>query len=203
MKDRISPEDSYNNPTRLYLNTVGTLYNYIGGNEDSNGLQGTYRGVYDYNTFTCDEAIIPIRGGDWYDGGFWERLFTQQWTEKDGELYATWCYLYKVVMLCNQSSEALKAHKAVLTDEQYQSYNAEIRALRAMYYFYLLDMFGNIPLVTSTSLKVSEVTKTPRNEVFSFVFKELQEASKHLANEHSNYEGAYYGRITKPVRISY
>ena len=32
MKDRISPEDSYNNPTRLYLNTVGTLYNYIGGN---------------------------------------------------------------------------------------------------------------------------------------------------------------------------
>ena len=92
---------------------------------------------YDYNTFTSDEAIIPIRGGDWYDGGFWERLFTQQWTEKDGELYATWCYLYKVVMLCNQSSEALKAHKAVLTDEQYQSYNAEIRALRAMYYFYL------------------------------------------------------------------
>jgi len=68
MKDRISPEDSYNNPTRLYLNTVGTLYNYIGGNEDSNGLQGTYRGVYDYNTFTCDEAIIPTRGGDWYDG---------------------------------------------------------------------------------------------------------------------------------------
>ena len=68
-----------------------------------------------------------------------------------------------------------------------------------MYYFYLLDMFGNIPLVTSTSLKVSEVTKTPRNKVFSFVFKELQEASKHLANEHSNYEGAYYGRITKPV----
>ena len=199
MKDRISPEDSYNTPARLYLNTVGTLYNYIGGNEDSNGLQGTYRGVYDYNTFTCDEAIIPIRGGDWYDGGFWERLFTQQWTEKDSELYATWCYLYKVVMLCNQSSEALKAHKAVLTDEQYQSYNAEIRALRAMYYFYLLDMFGNIPLVTSTSLKVSEVTKTPRNEVFSFVFKELQEASKHLANEHSNYEGAYYGRITKPV----
>ena len=43
------------------------------------------------------------------------------------------------------------------------------------------------------------MTKTPRNEVFSFVFKELQEASKHLANEHSNYEGAYYGRITKPV----
>ena len=54
---------------------------YIGGDKDSEGLQGTYRGVYDYNTFTTDEAIIPIRGGDWYDGGFWIDLYTHNWAE--------------------------------------------------------------------------------------------------------------------------
>ena len=27
---------------------------------------------YDLNTFTTDEAVIPTRGGDWYDGGLWQ-----------------------------------------------------------------------------------------------------------------------------------
>ena len=68
-----------NIPTRrieMYnVNAVATLYNYIGSDKDSEGLQGTYRGVYDYNTFTTDEAIIPVRGGDWYDGGVFGLIY--------------------------------------------------------------------------------------------------------------------------------
>ena len=52
---------------------------YVGGYSDSQGLQGTGRGVYDLNTFTSDEAIIPTRGGDWYDGGFWQGLYLHDW----------------------------------------------------------------------------------------------------------------------------
>lgn len=69
-KDQIDEDEAYGTASKLLLNAVGSLYNYIGGNADSQGLQGTYRGVYDYNTFTTDEAMIPTRGGDWYDGGF-------------------------------------------------------------------------------------------------------------------------------------
>lgn len=69
-RDQISEEEAFDTPANIYLNTVATLYNYIGGNSDSQGLQGTYRGVYDLNTFTTDEAMLPTRGGDWYDGGF-------------------------------------------------------------------------------------------------------------------------------------
>ena len=69
-KDRLDEQQVYTTDKDVYVNAVATLYNYIGGDKDSEGLQGTYRGVYDYNTFTTDEAIIPIRGGDWYDGGF-------------------------------------------------------------------------------------------------------------------------------------
>ena len=73
-KDRITENEAYSSASSLYVNTVSTLYNYIGGNADSQGLQGTYMGVYDYNTFTTDEAMLPTRGGDWYDGGFWQNL---------------------------------------------------------------------------------------------------------------------------------
>ena len=70
-RDKIYEEEAFDNLSDLYLNTVATLYNNIGGCSDSQGLQGTGRGIYDLNTFTTDEAIMPTRGGDWYDGGFW------------------------------------------------------------------------------------------------------------------------------------
>ena len=73
-KDKIPEEDAYKNLTDLYYNAVASLYNNIGGYSDSQGLQGTGRGIYDLNTFTTDEAIMPTRGGDWYDGGFWQGL---------------------------------------------------------------------------------------------------------------------------------
>ena len=71
-RDKIYEEEAFDNLSDLYLNTVATLYNNIGGCSDSQGLQGTGRGIYDLNTFTTDEAIMPTRGGDWYDGGFWQ-----------------------------------------------------------------------------------------------------------------------------------
>ncbi len=102
-KDKLLEYKAYNTATNLYINSVGNLYNYIGGNSNSQGIQGTYRGVYDYNTFTTDEAILPTRGGDWYDGGFWQDLYMHKWTSTDKALLDTWNYLYKVVGLCNHS----------------------------------------------------------------------------------------------------
>ena len=69
-RDKLPEEEAYEDISSLYLNAVASLYNNIGGYSDSQGLQGTGRGVYDLNTFTTDEAIMPVRGGDWYDGGF-------------------------------------------------------------------------------------------------------------------------------------
>ena len=78
-KDQIDQEEIYNNADNIYKNAVASLYNYIGSNQESEGLQGTCRGIYDYNTLTTDEAMIPIRGGDWYDGGLWENMYQHNW----------------------------------------------------------------------------------------------------------------------------
>ena len=69
-RSALTEEEAYGSLSALKNNAVLSLYNYIGGNTNSQGLQGTGRGVYDLNTMTTDEAITPIRGGDWYDGGF-------------------------------------------------------------------------------------------------------------------------------------
>lgn len=198
-RDRIDEEQAYETATTLYVNTVATLYNYIGGNSDSQGLQGTYRGVYDYNTFTTDEAMIPTRGGDWYDGGFWQNLYLHRWTSTDPALADTWNYLYKVVVTCNQSLEAIDAHSSLLTTEQRQDYEAEVRAVRALFYCYLMDMYGRIPLITSTKINAADVVQSERPTVYRFAFDELQAVLPRLSAERSNLQGNYYGRITQGV----
>ena len=198
-RDRISEDQAITSPTSLWINSIGTLYNSIGSTEDGKGLQGTYRGIYDYSTFTTDEAIVPIRGGDWYDGGFWKRLYTHEWNANDQELYNLWSYLFQSVVRCNDAIALIDKHKHLLTQAQLKAYDAEARAIRAMYYYYLIDLFGNVPLLERNHTSVAEVSNTRRSQIFYFAFIELQQVAPYLADVHSNLQGEYYGRLTRPV----
>ena len=198
-RDQLYEDDIYNNAGNIYINAVAVLYNYIGGSADSEGLQGTCRGVYDYNTLTTDEAMIPIRGGDWYDGGLWENMYQHKWSPNDLPLYNTWKYLYKVVVLANKSLYIIDKYSYYLTDEQRVTYEAEVRAVRALFYYYIMDMYGRVPIVTSYEQPQDEVVQSERSEVFRFIVNELQEVAELLPNERSNKMGNYYGRVTQPV----
>ena len=200
-KDQLDQEAIYNNADNIYKNAVASLYNYIGSNQESEGLQGTCRGIYDYNTLTTDEAMIPIRGGDWYDGGLWENMYQHKWNANDINLYNVWKYLFKVIVISNQSLSIIDSHQTLLSAEQTRDFTAEVRAVRALFYYYAMDMFGRVPIVTSYDVKLEQVTQSERSEVFKFIVDELQDVAPQLADEHSNKEGNYYGRVTRPVAI--
>ena len=68
-----------------------------------------------------------------------------------------------------------------------------------MYYYYLLDLFGRVPIVTSPDIAMADVAQSSRADVFRFVTQELEEVVPDLALEKSNLPGMYYGRITRPV----
>lgn len=199
-KDQITEEQAYQNSTLLYLNTVASLYTQVGANGGGAGLQGTDRGLYDLNTFTTDEAMLPTRGGDWYDGGLWQNLFLHNWGTKNDLVKGSWDYLYKVIAQANQSLDKLKE---ILENNpeniSVPKYISEVRAFRAMYYYYLLDMFARVPLVTSSSVAMEDVVQSERSAVFNFVRTELEESVEDLSDAHSNLTGEYYGRITKTV----
>lgn len=198
-KDQLDQEAIYNNADNIYKNAVASLYNYIGSNQESEGLQGTCRGIYDYNTLTTDEAMNPIRGGDWYDGGLWENMYQHKWNANDINLYNVWKYLFKVIVISNQSLSIIDSHQTQLSAEQTRDFTAEVRAVRALFYYYAMDMFGRVPIVTSYDVKLEQVTQSERSEVFKFIVDELQDVAPQLADEHSNKEGNYYGRVTRPV----
>lgn len=201
-KDQLDEDAIYGSASDIYINAVASLYNYIGGANESEGIQGTCRGIYDYNTLTTDEAMIPIRGGDWYDGGLWNAMYQHRWSADDQSLYDTWKYLYKVIVLANKSLDIISNKSALLSAAQQEEYRAEIRAIRAMFYYYAMDMFGRVPLVLSSAEQLHSSLfqgQTNRSSIFQFVFQELQQVLPSLPDQHSNKEGNYYGRITQPV----
>ena len=198
-RDRLKEEDVFKTSTDLYLHTLANLYNYIGGHDYGQGLQGTTRGIYDLNTFTTDEAILPTRGGDWYDGGLWLDLYKHTYNAGTPPIGDSWNYLYKVVMLCNESLYYLKKYNHLVTDEQWQMMDAEVRGVRSLCYFYLLDLFGRVPYITQYGIRMDETTQLSRSELFWTLYKELTDILQYLAIERSNYLGDYYGRITMPV----
>lgn len=84
-------------------------------------------------------------------------------------------------------------------NEDAATYVYELRALRAIFYYYLMDLWGQVPLVTSSKINTNDVVQSNRADVFKFVVSELEACLPHLADDMSQNEGKYYGRITKPV----
>ncbi len=198
-KDQAGEDAVYTSASEVYTNAVASLYNYFGSHTECEGLQGTCRGIYDYNTLTTDEAINPIRGGDWYDGGLWQNMYDHTWTATDTDLYNVWKYLFRTIVLANNSLNAISTHASLLTDKQRTAYEAEVRAVRALFYWYAMDMFGRIPLVTQDSRHIEGITQSSRSTVYRFIVDELQAVRPYLPTANSTHPGEHYGHITAPA----
>jgi len=196
--DRIDADEAYNSVSDLWLNAVFYIYRDLGGYTESQGLQGTARGVYDLNTFCTDEAIIPTRGADWYDGGIWQNLFLHNFDNVDFTA-DTWNYLLRMLLSCNNGLERINAYAAAHPTEDLTSMRDEVRVLRALFLFYTMDLYGRVPLFTSTSPTTDDLKLQPRSKTFKFIVSELQDCESSLVIDRSPHQGEYYGRVTRPV----
>ena len=61
---------------------------------------------------------------------------------------------------------------------------AEVRAVRAFYYYYLLSLFGNVPIMETYDVPKDYMPTTrDRKEVYDFVVRELRESMDKLPEE--------------------
>ena len=184
--------EAFKSEALIYINTVANVYSAIGNN-----LYGGTDCIHSLNMLTSDMAFIPGRQGDWVDGGKWQNLTLHNFNPSQDIFATNWNHIYNIVGLCNSSIEKLEQFKA--TKPVCEEYIYELRALRAVYYYFALDMFGNVPVVTSSSQSVGDVEQLNRSKVFEFVTKELAECIPHLAADMSQNSGKYYGRVTKGI----
>ena len=192
-RSKFSEEEAFSTPKLVYVNTVANVYSSIG-----NGLYGSDGGsVHTFQEFSSDASMIPGRQGDWVDGGAWQNIFLHNFESSVSKYNDVWNNLYRVIGLANSSIDRL--NKYLGEHPEYAGYVYELRALRAVYYYYVMDLFGQVPLVVSSQVSANEVAQSNRSDVFKFVTSELAECIPHLSDSKSQNEGEYYGRITKAV----
>ncbi|GAA3918369.1 RagB/SusD family nutrient uptake outer membrane protein [Chitinophaga oryziterrae] len=83
-------------------------------------------------------------------------------------------------------------------------YKAEARALRAMYYFYLMRIYGPVVLLEEKAVPVDANLQVPRSsfdECATYVAAELEKASADLPVAPANDQD--YGHITKGVALAF
>ncbi|MDH6306255.1 hypothetical protein M2459_002619 [Parabacteroides sp. PF5-5] len=193
-KSLMPEEEAYKSPTLVYVNAVASVYSSF-----SNRLYGGTDNVHTLQEFSSDAWILPGRQADWVDGGKWQTLFLHNYGPGMATGKSAWDGLYEIIGNCNSSIDNLEKFIQAGGESFLLDYQYEVRAIRALMYYHLVDIFGRVPLVLSSQVPASEVTQSSRNEVFDFVLGELTEALPYLASAKSQNSGLYYGRITKAV----
>jgi len=141
------------------------------------------------NEVTTDECVVPTRGPDWGDGGRWVRLKTHTYNSLDPDPANGWNFCYSGINTCNR----LIATLSKFTNPKIPQYIAELRGLRAIYYYWLLDWYGNVPISIDFS-STTAPTNSTRDQVYALVESELLAVASVLPHTGPANESTY-GRV--------
>jgi starch-binding outer membrane protein, SusD/RagB family len=153
-------------------------------------VAASHNSIWANNEVATDEMLIPQRGGDWYDGGQWIRMHRHEYTKSEDSFNNGWNSMYRGVAICNrlivQVPIAQPANAAAVV--------AELRALRALYYYYILDMWGKGPIFTKFPGDIAEAGEKSSADLYNFIDAELKAVVGSLS---ANVDASTYGRINQ------
>lgn len=165
-----------------FQSVMGTIYT---------NLRGHYSlGYWFAQELSSDESILPVYGGNWFDGQGYIQLHRHDWNKDHGWITTVWNDANTIVGLCNQT---MYIFKNAPEGDTKNTAIAELKTLRAFAYWELLDMFGNVPLDTLYPSPGVQA-KATRAQVFSFVENELKAAIPYLKTATGS---STYGKVTK------
>lgn len=123
------------------------------------GLSVLYRLLWNANELTTDEAICG-----WTDKGIAE-FSKNSFTAANESLYGLWWRLNFGVSICNQYLKECADHDKTMT--------AEAHFMRDLYYYYLLDNFGNPSF--SETMPDPDPKQIKSADLYNFIVKDLTE----------------------------
>ncbi|MGH7651114.1 MAG: RagB/SusD family nutrient uptake outer membrane protein [Gemmatimonadaceae bacterium] len=180
----ITPENFYKNEAEA-IGGLASVYAQL----RTTGASGNY---YETSEISSDEMVVPVRGQNWGDNGQWldihHQSFTPTTTGTSNLINPAWNDLFTGVARANVVLNALGnvdfASKPTVV--------AELRVLRAFYYYMLMDEFGGVPIVTDVEIKARP--QDSRDSVFRFIESELNAARPDLP---ATWPAAMNGRMTQ------
>ena len=155
----------------------------------------TNNGYHGLSQVSSDETIVPTRGTDWGDGGAWLQLQRQDWPASHPFVND----VYNVASTGIARANGVLSNLETADVSNKEAFVAEAAALRAVYYYVLLDMYGRAPLIGDEDGEFLPDPDNPpaaaeRAEIYAFVVSELESAATTLP-----VVAAQSGRMTQDV----
>jgi hypothetical protein len=98
--------------------------------------------------------------------------------------YTNWASLYKCILTANSAIEGMSTSQT-LTPSVKQQLLGEARFIRAFCHFYLVNLFGDIPLVTTSDYRINEkIKRSSIKQVYQQIILDLREAQILLRDEY-------------------
>ena len=209
-KTEVVADNVFTNELSSYTSAIAKIYaglaitgNKSGDNEvDIAGVDGGsqasfLRGLWNLQQLPTDEAhccwgdagvndlnILSWNSGNLFIKGFYYRLLYQ--------VQVSNAYLRQTTDELLVSRGVSDADKVIV-----KTYRAEARFHRALAYFYLLDMFRNVPFPTETTEIGSFPDQTDPVSLFGYIESELKGIENDLIDSFVGYDTNNYGRVTK------
>ncbi|MBC8110735.1 MAG: RagB/SusD family nutrient uptake outer membrane protein, partial [Verrucomicrobia bacterium] len=174
-----------------YSALLGTMYSNL-----SSSFAVPYWRMQELST---DESILPARDGNFDDGGQYRQLHYHTWTFDHPNVRGVWEWGFGGINNCNRLLNLVKESPA--SEASINSSLAEIRAMRALYYFFMMDLYGNVPIIDAFPV-VTLPSNQPRAKVFEFIETELRAVVQQLPLKSDANAALYYGRPTKGLAFA-
>ena len=169
-----------------FISALGAAYTQLSGFASGD--------VWNVQECSADEGVYPTRGQDWDDGGTQRRLHLHAYGIEDSYLNGAWNFGFGGVNTANRliyQFTSLVESKQVEQDVA-DAYIAELQAVRGFFYWQLIDMYGNVPLVTDFAMAEAAPATKPRKEVYDFIVADLEASVPKLSLA---VDGTTYGRM--------
>ena len=167
---------------------------------DWRGLLLQWNTVYRAQEVSGDQMLTPARPNGWVDGGVYRRIHEHKWTNEDDIVINIWTRAYKGITNCNRIIYQVETEQIPVEAEDAGPLIAEMKLLRASFYWILCDLYGNVPIVDSFDVPEGFLPQqNTRKEVYDFIIKDLIENIP-LVSEESNQ--TTYGKFNKWAGLS-
>jgi hypothetical protein len=145
---------------------------------------------------STDEAILPARDGNFDDGGQYRQLHYHTWTFDHPNVTGIWQWGFGGVNTCNRIISVINAGPS--SEAKKAASVAEVKAMRALYMYFMMDLYGHVPIITEFPVTTPPATQ-PRAKVYQFIESELLAVLPLLPVKTSANATLYYGRPTKAL----
>jgi starch-binding outer membrane protein, SusD/RagB family len=146
------------------------------------GNWGGHNSLWSLHEISSDEMVIPQRGPDWEDGLQWIRVHQHNYLPSEQSVNNGWTYCYGIVANVNNLLKSFGDNPIL---------RSEFEVLRAMAYLWLLDAYGNVPIITEESTDATPANNT-RQEVYTFIETSVNANLDNLRKEKTYATMNYY-----------